>query len=324
MDVRICPHCVTITRDIVAPAGEVKLDYVSNTCSSLIPDGLLSYSIPQGLLRGPELNLTDRTYDGLEDAGQLSHGLGQLVDGQKGRDNFRLDLAGYGKVGYEWVGWRNDTPGWAGHPLEMLFEFEKVRNFSATHLHTNNLFTKDVQVFSHARAFFSMNGHIFSPEPVHFSYMPDLVLEHSRNVTIKLHHRIGRFLKLQLYFASRWILLSEVSFDSVTVTGNFTEAEADNPMPESGREYPLQRDEVKSTTKVNGSAAGQSTRSGTGEEPKHYIGFVIGILTVVILILVAAIVFIVFRNQRLKAAGSLSSIPPVRDDLQRFESEKVS
>lgn len=44
--------------------------------------------------------------------------------------------------------------------------------------------------------------------------MPDMVLEHARNVTIKLHHRIGRFLKLQLYFASRWILLSEISFDS--------------------------------------------------------------------------------------------------------------
>ncbi|RZC39422.1 hypothetical protein BDFB_008384, partial [Asbolus verrucosus] len=96
----------------------------------------------------------------------------------------------------------------------MHFEFDKVRNFSAAHLHTNNLFSKDVQVFSHARAFFSINGNSFNGEPVHFSYMPDLVLEHARNVTIKLHHRIGRFLKLQLYFASRWILLSEISFDS--------------------------------------------------------------------------------------------------------------
>lgn len=51
-------------------------------------------------------------------------------------------------AGYEWVGWRNDTPGWAGHPLEILFEFDKVRNFSAVHLHTNNLFTKDVQVIT--------------------------------------------------------------------------------------------------------------------------------------------------------------------------------
>jgi discoidin domain receptor family protein 2 len=108
-------------------------------------DGLLSYDVPQGLHRGPELDLTDRTYDGREEGGHLSRGLGQLVDGQKGQDNFRLDLAGHGK-GYEWVGWRNDTPGWAGHPLEMRFEFDKVRNFSAAHLHTNNLFSKDVQV----------------------------------------------------------------------------------------------------------------------------------------------------------------------------------
>lgn len=53
--------------------------------------------MPQGLSRGPDLDLTDRTYDGLEENGQLSRGLGQLVDGQKGRDNFRLDLAGHGK-----------------------------------------------------------------------------------------------------------------------------------------------------------------------------------------------------------------------------------
>lgn len=53
--------------------------------------------MPQGLRRGPELDLTDRTYDGVEKAGVLSGGLGQLVDGQKGQDNFRLDLAGHGK-----------------------------------------------------------------------------------------------------------------------------------------------------------------------------------------------------------------------------------
>lgn len=62
-----------------------------------IPDGLVSYNMPQGLRRGPELDLTDLTYDGRDEGGQLSHGLGQLVDGQKGKDNFRLDLAGYGK-----------------------------------------------------------------------------------------------------------------------------------------------------------------------------------------------------------------------------------
>lgn len=110
----------------------------------------------------------------------------------------------------------------------------------------------------------------------------------------------------------------------VIVSGNFTDSEEDVPIPESGREYPLQRDEVKSTSKAMDSVVGPSTNAGTQEEPKHYIGFVIGILTVVILILVAAIVFIVFRNQRLKAAAALSVIPVIRNDLKRFESEKVS
>ena len=60
-------------------------------------EGLVSYSMPQGVQRGSELDLTDRTYDGREDGGYLSGGLGQLVDGQKGPDNFRDDLNGNGK-----------------------------------------------------------------------------------------------------------------------------------------------------------------------------------------------------------------------------------
>lgn len=48
--------------------------------------------------------------------------------------------------GYEWVGWRNDSMGMAGKPVEMVFEFDSVRNFSSIILHTNNMFSKDVQV----------------------------------------------------------------------------------------------------------------------------------------------------------------------------------
>jgi hypothetical protein len=48
--------------------------------------------------------------------------------------------------GYEWVGWRNDTSGMSGKPVEMTFEFDSVRNFTAMVLHTNNMFSKDVQV----------------------------------------------------------------------------------------------------------------------------------------------------------------------------------
>lgn len=70
------------------------------------------------------------------------------------------------------------------------------------------------QVFSLAKAYFSIGGQYYNGEPVHFAYMPDPIMEHARDVTIKLHHRIGRFVQLQLYFASKWIMLSEVSFIS--------------------------------------------------------------------------------------------------------------
>jgi len=63
----------------------------------LVSEGLLSYSMPQGVQRGTEVDLSDRTYDGHEESGYLSGGLGQLVDGQKGQDIFRLDLKGHGK-----------------------------------------------------------------------------------------------------------------------------------------------------------------------------------------------------------------------------------
>ncbi|XP_046391310.1 discoidin domain-containing receptor 2-like isoform X3 [Ischnura elegans] len=292
-------------------------------------EGLLSYAMPQGVQRGSGIDLTDRTYDGREEGGRLSGGLGQLVDGQKGADNFRLDVRGYGK-GYEWVGWRNDTGSFPGRPVELIFEFDRVRNFSSMYLHTNNLHTKEVQVFSHAKVYFSIGGRQFTGEPVFFSYMPDLIMEAARNVTIKMHNRVGRFVKLQLYFASKWIMISEVSFDSVIVSGNFTEEETllgavDGAAGEGGaagvpaspeeREYPLQRDEVQTSPTRddrNAGSAQAAAPSGQGKEtqPSQYIGLVIGVLTVVILLLTSAILFIVFRNRRQKqATGALGALP---------------
>ncbi|CAO1361074.1 unnamed protein product [Diamesa tonsa] len=55
------------------------------------------YTIPKGVQRGNEVELSDKTYDGHEDGERLVGGLGQLVDGQKGMDNFRTDVHGFGK-----------------------------------------------------------------------------------------------------------------------------------------------------------------------------------------------------------------------------------
>ena len=54
-------------------------------------EGVVAYSIPQGMVRGSMLELMDHTFDGHEDSlsGDLRGGLGQLVDGVYGWDNFK-------------------------------------------------------------------------------------------------------------------------------------------------------------------------------------------------------------------------------------------
>ncbi|EZA49268.1 Discoidin domain-containing receptor [Ooceraea biroi] len=173
-------------------------------------DGVVSYSMPQGDKRGNGWEFFDATYDGHWD-GELRRGLGQLTDGKTGPDNFKMGYYNDNDRAQGWVGWRNDS---RGQPVEIKFEFDKVREFSAVHIYCNNQFTRDVQVFSQVDILFSIGGKYYTGEPITYTYMEDKIFETSRNITIKLHHRVGKFVKLRLHFSDRWIMISEVTFDS--------------------------------------------------------------------------------------------------------------
>lgn len=56
--------------------------------------------------------------------------------------------------------------------MEMVFEFDSVRNFSAMILHTNNMFSKDVQVSSRRLpfSFYYTQTHIY-----HIMYIYSIV-----------------------------------------------------------------------------------------------------------------------------------------------------
>ncbi len=166
----------------------------------------------QGVRRGTDIDLYDFTYDGAVQDGRLSGGMGQLTDGQEGNTNFRLDPSGSGVKGYEWIGWKNDTM--AGKPVELVFKFDQVRNFSLVRIHVNNHFSKDVRVFKMAKVFFSIGGKYYLKQPIVYEYMRDTLIEYARLVTMPLRHSIGRFVKIQLFFDSRWLMISEVSFES--------------------------------------------------------------------------------------------------------------
>lgn len=145
------------------------------------------------------------------------------MDGQTAPDDFKLPFQQ--PELQSWIGWKSDNRN--DQPIEIVFEFDKPREFRAIHIYANNQITREVQVFSVAKVSFSVDGKKYKGEPIRFDSMDDRIFENARNVSVKLHHRIGRFVKLQLYFAERWILVSEVSFESSLVSGNFSDDEED-------------------------------------------------------------------------------------------------
>lgn len=257
-------------------------------------DGIVSYSMPQGDKRGSGWEFFDATYDGHWD-GELQRGLGQLTDGKVGPENFKMgyySLADYER-GQGWVGWRNDTR--AGHPVEIKFEFDQVREFTSVHIYCNNQFTKDVQVFSEANVMFSIGGKHYSGDPITYTYMEDRIFEHSRNISIKLHHRIGRFVKIQLHFAARWIMISEVTFESDIAHGNFT------PEVVPSNDVPVQSDVFVDKDHRPMSEMPVPTAK---QEDQTYMAIIIGVLMAVIILLAVAIFLIVSRHRQRKCFAS--------------------
>ncbi|RVE68684.1 hypothetical protein OJAV_G00095350 [Oryzias javanicus] len=120
-------------------------------------DGLISYSAPEGQLMMPPgyppASLNDSIYDGTHERRPLFGGLGQLTDGVVGQDDFLLTHEKQVWSGYDYLGWRNDSLGTQGY-VEMEFVFDRQRNFTSMKVHSNNLFTRGVKIFSSVSCWF--------------------------------------------------------------------------------------------------------------------------------------------------------------------------
>ena len=102
-------------------------------------------------------------------------------------------------------------------PLQMDFTFKNIRQFQAVIIHINNHYSRDIQIFSRAKIYFSNEeGKFGDDRAVDYLYMPDAMVEDARNVTINLHEEHGKYVMMQLFFAAKWILISEITF----VSGN--------------------------------------------------------------------------------------------------------
>ena len=187
-----------------------------------ISDGIISYSMRQGDRRGSDIEFFDFTYDGDVVDGRLSGGLGQLTDGDEGVSNFRSDVQNVGRRGYEWVAWKTDDVRPAdADPVEIVFRLDRVRSLTAVRVHCNNAFSRDVGVFAVAELHFSIGGKVFDvhSEPVFYVASRDSVVEQPRYVTVPIQPaRVARFVRLLMHFDRRWIMISEVHFDTGTLT----------------------------------------------------------------------------------------------------------
>ena len=207
-----------------------------------------------------------------------------------------------------WVGWKK-TP--ERESVEITFEFDKVREFHQLHIFTNNQFTRDVAMFKEARISFSIGGEIFNSEPELFEPMEDSIFEEPRNVSMKLHRRAAKFIKVQLFFASKWIMISEISFESNVARGNYSVEVKGDDEGERGSEEnenvidgsainqinDVQQDQVQ---KKKSASASNATTSSSADDDLALMPIVIGVLMTVILILAGIILFIVHRNRRRK------------------------
>ena len=186
--------------------------------------------------------------------------------------------------------------------IEIVFEFNKVREFHQLHIFSNNQFTRDVAVFKVARVFFSIGGDIYNEDFVEHVTMEDPIIEEPRNVTVQLHRRVAKFVKVQLNFAAKWIMISEVNFASSVARGNYSAEVAKYPVVKKPTEISIDLNEKKDRKISASSAKPDAPSPATNDDDTEatFMPVVIGILTAVILLLAAIILFIVNRNRQRK------------------------
>uniref|UniRef100_A0A803W376 Discoidin domain-containing receptor 2 n=1 Tax=Ficedula albicollis TaxID=59894 RepID=A0A803W376_FICAL len=235
-------------------------------------DGLVSYNAPVGqqlvLPGGTIIYLNDSVYDGAFGY-SMTEGLGQLTDGVSGLDDFTQTHEYHVWPGYDYVGWRNEST--AGGYVEITFEFDRIRNFTAMKVHCNNMFAKGVKIFKEVQCYFRADAGDWEPGAVSSVLVLDDVNPSARFVTVPLLHRMASAIKCQYYFADTWMMFSEITFQSDAAMYN-------NSVPPA--EAPVVPTTYDPTLKVDDS----NTR------------ILIGCLVAIIFILVAIIVIILWRQ----------------------------
>ena len=151
----------------------------------------------------------DTCYTGMIINNVYKNGTGILTDGKFGPVNSK-EFKGDG-----WVGWSSDST--KSQYIDITFEFSGVRKFKDVLLTVNVNKNRTNAVFNKSQIFFSTSEDGFSDTsflhycPRNFQYNDN---PYNANVTLSLCENTGKFIKLRLYFGGKWLLITEISFNS--------------------------------------------------------------------------------------------------------------
>ena len=160
--------------------------------------------------RNGRVSFMDTSYDGVIVNGVYKDGTGILTDGKFGRDNPKER----GHEGEGWVGWSQDFT--TSQYIDIKFEFSGVRKFKDVTLTVNVDKKRGNAAFDRSEIFFADN--LTDTSFVQFLQYSRTFAEsdtpHSRNVTLSMCENTARFIKLRLSIGGRWLLITEISFNS--------------------------------------------------------------------------------------------------------------
>ncbi|KAF1675548.1 Discoidin domain-containing receptor 2, partial [Pygoscelis papua] len=188
--------------------------------------------------------------------------------------------------GYDYVGWRNEST--TGGYVEITFEFDRIRNFTAMKVHCNNMFAKGVKIFKEVQCYFRADASEWEPSAVSSVLVLDDVNPSARFVTVPLLHRMASAIKCQYYFADAWMMFSEITFQSgARVTSLWGDALGGSAPYNAGRGQ---------CPGVTGSWCPLLLPDPTLKVDDSNTRILIGCLVAIIFILVAIIVIILWRQ----------------------------
>jgi discoidin domain receptor family protein 2 len=243
--------------------------------------------MPQG--RTNINSLGDNTYDGtyIPSTNMLINGLGQLSDGITGTEEISV-IDGH----QPWVGWTNETRTY----ITIIFQFDTIRQINRVTIHTNNLFSKEILIFKTAIISFSMNNvGINYSNAVIYQHNRDDIFEIARPVLIELNNHIAKFVRLDLYFDSKWLLISEITFDSQIY--NEIEEKALTKSWNIGNDLRKRYREIQHTTTTRKTLERQLSPVVTIELS---LAFFIGALLAISILVIVSFVWIFRRKKKLQ------------------------